>query len=750
MSTFAQLVAKAGVGMAFGMDISFDKFSTTSYRYGTHEGKLDGTNYYDARITRLGSLSRELGVNGRIAAGGMTLRLANFDGALDWLCNRTTVASQVFQSEWLLRCYVWDPANPTDHAVKTLGHFAVFNPPSRSLAPDSGDMSIDVTLVDRSASDLMDVVATPTLRDIQGDLYTNGILEASTFSNCYQKFLVDIDAPLPLAFHGTELKLIAAYDPHQAPPGHFLVPCNLGFAVACTTDTATSASDSELFELLLEPADGSGGGMYLPQSVTLYNGAVDTLWGVYRSSTVSKGGRNWKVIYIWLDFETVTSEQRLYQAWAGMFPHLAANDFDGILKATKFSVRGFPLSLRTYSAPSTPQRGRCPAPIVAYDLLRYYSGLQNSDVDYASFGVAADALPADAIDLTVTPGQAWKSGQQASLQAGLLRSTLSRLCQNVAMDIFVGWDGLFYALAQSNTFNDQTSTFVALEEERVAQPKDQIPAQGERWAPFTRYYFEGSDSLFHGPREVSNTAIVGRTLVRTWRGEMLVVDPHTSSVRVQLDSVVRPVLTFRYSIEALALLEIGTYFTLSLTRGNQAIAYAGAAWRVEGLTFTPGEAYVEVKAVWMDDLRTLVPFLLDSESYIVRMAGGANITVTDGSSNVTSLSAGSFITSGVTVGDILVLQDSSLAADNFKRFRALRITNVLSATSLQITTTNTDFDAPSGHAMSEWTIVRGFVTYPTVVSDATHYPNGSAMYGKISNTSGVYSDSSAANALLGG
>ncbi len=103
-------------------------------------------------------------------------------------------------------------------------------------------------------------------------------------------------------------------------------------------------------------------------------------------------------------------------------------------------------------------------------------------------------------------------------------------------------------------------------------------------------------------------------------------------------------------------------------------------------------------------------------------------------------------TMGVTIGDLIVLRDSAESATAFTRNIVCRITAIPTTASITVAVALTTSAAVVN---ADWSIVRGFTTYPTVISDATNYPSGSTMYGKQSE-SGTYSDPTPANVLQAG
>jgi hypothetical protein len=205
-------------------------------------------------------------------------------------------------------------------------------------------------------------------------------------------------------------------------------------------------------------------------------------------------------------------------------------------------------------------------------------------------------------------------------------------------------------------------------------------------------------------------------------------------------------------------LELGDFFQMSVTRGGASFpdTYTDAIWKVESLNYLHETGQVEVEAVWASDILTEVPFLLDDEALITRAdsatynGGGVTVSVLD--DNVATFSAGNLTSAGVQAGDILVLQDGDAneASTEFAHNRGIRITVINSA--FELTVSDTIRAVGGTIAISTWKILRGHTTYPTAISDATNYPDGSRMYGKAADTktAGVYSNSDTGNRLSTG
>ncbi len=149
------------------------------------------------------------------------------------------------------------------------------------------------------------------------------------------------------------------------------------------------------------------------------------------------------------------------------------------------------------------------------------------------------------------------------------------------------------------------------------------------------------------------------------------------------------------------------------------------------------------------------PFILDNEALFVRVAAtfGRTVTVTDGS-DLCTFASGDLVSDGVNRYDILLLRDSTetdAINSGFTRNRQIQIEEVVDGTTLRFSAaSDLDFGTAGAHVVAEWSIVRGWPTYPSTLDDPGNYPSGSRMYGKISNSSEQFSDGEPANKLLDG
>lgn len=518
-----------------------------------------------------------------------------------------------------------------------------------------------------------------------------------------------------------------------------------------------------------------------------------TIWAVKKSQTFSASGYSWRLF--WIEFSMTN-----YYAWASVYPSTNANDptgANGLADAIDhFNV----YSLGALSSVNHPSITPNPCD-VARDLIEYYSnqrGFAGGPVDATSFNRArqarlglsaagqlqvqystavASGAKAASVQATATqsPGQASRLGYNT----GLLRQALAEVCSSFDIDVFVRFDGKAGCSARVADFAAATTTYPHVDEQRVVADSvsKRTPSADERWAYFNSAYFTvpggtGADELGPFRNEDAITAAGGKVVEKhlggTWWPQLQgVLSANSNAWGAQqtfadvesrvwasrgMEAKARPVVQFDTDFTFLATdVELGDDFLFTWTRGSNSVQYSSALFRCDGMVIHPESGTVTITEVYMDDLRTQAAFLLDDENYLARVSSsvGRTATVVDGSSTVT-FASGSLITDGVQAGDDLILKDATESAVAFKRNRALKIASITDATHLVVTGLNNYTDFGGGGAVATWEIRRSKLTYPTVVSDATHYPSGGAMYGKVCNDSDVYSDASAANELLDG
>lgn len=789
--TFASEVVLGNRGRALRFDFSLDDFSTVTYRLSDVEGKLDGTNWYTPRVVSCGAFRRALGQSRIAASGGFELVIANHDGAYDALCNRATINDT---AKLRVRAYVvlYDVTAPTSFTSRRLGEYVCDRWPTRN-----NDV-IRLQLADDILGPLSQGVTLPTFLDWSsvGTSATNPLANGAGYPEAYNVY-----SPVQLAF-GEDWVLAFPHliprSPHANYSDEVIVP------VCCTTDTTTAASDSEISDVRVQLyADEAGGVGPVLEVNDSYTYSSNTIWRVERSPTITKDGKSFKVIYLcvnirafyafiytfhrgYLDVKTTAdaagnSTGAFVQPWfaflGGYPPETvenaggsagAAYEYQGALaRVQNWYVKGKPLSARTQT--TLAQQHACD---VIKDIVTEYTK-STLACDSTSLAAVKSARAGARVAGVIQPWTEDREGGRKVVRTGPVRPVLTALCQSSDLDIFMNWagdvafssDAYVYTLAEQTQLNYLESTIPVLEEARLLSIEEWVASNGERGAPYNRLRMEGGKSSpadglpvpFQGPWDFDSSIncgidiasrIVEATLQQGWRPfEQQRQPPWWWRV---LEAECRPRIRFRYPIDALRL-DLGDYFYLPWARSLGSPYSEPTLWQVESMAYAPQDDTVEIEAAWRHSLVGQKGYLLDDMTKAVRVnsGGGRTATVTDSSTTVT-FSSGSLIADGVAAGDVLVLKDSTLADDVYTRFRALLVASVTDATNLVISSADLDFDTAGGTAVSTWTIYRGATTYHTAVSDPTNYPSGGAMYGKVTDASGQFSDTAEGNLLLDG
>ena len=447
-------------------------------------------------------------------------------------------------------------------------------------------------------------------------------------------------------------------------------------------------------------------------------------------------------------------------------------------------AKGVPLSART----QTTSPVQHPVDVLT-DLVDYYSNNTGITVNATEGARVKVATASAACAGTIQPWMMGpKRGDPIFQQPPSLRQVITAICQSSDIDCFIDWSGQFSFAADfwdftiatsgsaswtpdggtSTSGNGVTTQYLptVIPETWLAPGLQRwVPGDGERWSAFNRLWFNGAKAYpaegqppgFQGPWDMDSAQpgaialadrIIEATLEQGWR-------PFRQQVQApwfwrQLNIVARDMVRFRVHIGGLQL-ELGQYFALSWTRGpTLAGPYSGTIFQCEAITYAPGDDTVEVTAVWRNDVMTERQYVLDDETLIVRSKGaltgdaepdpGGDFCDFTGTINLTTM--------GVVAGDILVLRSTSGNADNFSSCAAFRIQNVDSTTRVTVVP---NFAAVLFNCTNaEWAIQRGATTYHTAVSDPTNYPLGGDRYGKVTNSSGAYSNAATGNRLISG
>lgn len=782
MSSFVELCALPNPGFAILVDVSTDRFATilsvsgVAQQWSTVAGRFNNpsANFYGGGIASVGRLQRSLGTDGMPAAGTCSLVLDNTDGAFDWLTARDTVATML-NARFRVYVAVFDPANPSDNQVQLAGTYTPLDNPQRD------ESRVFLELADDVLSDAADLALTPSLKTwLDHASTTSGNTPWAASSGALGpgvEWATDQLATLPLAFGRARVPLLRIVrGPLELHP----------FVICCTTDVAVPETTPDAWIEGIESANFGP----VPRGSGLFQ-----LFYLRRSPfNISRDGKSWR---IWLAEFNVTS--MLASAW--VMNDVLGGEFGAPSSSSAVSVdkkaftdaffsklgqmwcTAFPLSAHTY-APVSAVGGSNSLPTAnvlcvdaARDLLQQYCR-GSIIVDVPSF----DAVAAHAPNARVA-AHVGSIGQRVSkpleqtgviAEAGQVRGILQGLCQAGSFDLTTLQAGQVRALANTATYEAYVGAAALsaqrLDETRIVADSLRVrtPSQGQRWAPYNRVFLEVGSAGGNlspgrnGPYDHdANLTAWGRPLTRILNAEYADISQTlgnvfsiangdgfpTVSQQFPVESEVRPVISFRYGLEALEL-DLGDYFILSLTRGGQTTlldTYVDVMWKTEALNLLPDTGQVEVTAVWAGDVLADIPFLLDDETGITRTSSATLGSGDTASDDTFTLAAGSFVTAGVQVGDILVLQDSAESTEGFDRNRGLVIRDV-TASLLQLTES-----VASTATVATWKILRGATTYPGP-ADAGYIPNGGRMFGKAADASqdGQFSDTTAANKMLGG
>lgn len=795
--SFNDEVLKDGRGRAIRIDASTDKFSTITYRWGNVAGELDGTNMYSNRVMSLAPVQRGLGQN-RIAGGGTCeLVLANADGALDALAGQSSMSTQ---AKLRLRIYVvlWTPgASPLSFTSKLLGEFSLGNQWVKR-----NNETLTLPLGDDIMGAVAQQAALPNFVDWQGVGTTanNPIKNAMGLPNAVSEY-----SSIQLAFGEDWVLALPHVIPWNASDaayiGHSIIP------VCCTTDTG-AGSDYEITNLRIQYIRYNGTTALLEVPTTYLDSTSQTLWRTERSPTITKDGKNFKIIYLVVSnagierilstlYDVVTlpnggggsaiDDVLASMRYTGGYPATAV-DWAGpeyqrrVSRVLAWYVKGVPLSARTQTTAAIQH----PVDVLT-DLVSYYSNNTSITVNNTE---AARVKSANATAACAGVVQGWlqgpKKGDPVFQQPPSLRQTITAICQSSDIDCFIDWSGQFSFATDfwdltisssgsaswtpdggsSSSGNGVTTAYypTVIPETWISGLEETLPSDGERWAPFNRLWLSGGkanpaeqqDPPFQGPYDFGAAdqaavaladRIIEATLEQGWRPyRQQIQDPRFWRA---LNITARPVVRFRTHIGGLQL-ELGQYFALSWTRGpTLAGPYSGSIFQCEAITYAPGDDTVEVTAVWRDDVMQLRQYILDDETLLVRSKGAMTGSATPADGDFTCVFGGTInlTTMGVVAGDILILRDSSAADDDFENYGAHRIESVDSST--QVTVIEV-FGTPTVLVNADWHIERGATTYPTAVSDPTNYPLGGERYGKVTDTSGEYSNAETGNRLISG
>lgn len=743
MSTFAQLAAKNGVGVAYYFAVSLDHGSTISYYYSTHEIPLVSDPVKSsARVVKISPLARGFSPEHGFQATAFDVDLDNTDQALDWISDRITFASQALRSTWLFVMYLYDPQNPADYSTKTLGTFMLMDPPKR----DAG--SIKITLVDNVLGDVQ-LAAVPTIRDLltSGDASLPASIVPVAGADIDRSVYhvpqgLDIDVPLPLMFGSNAFPITRIADGY--------------FAICAVAGTRAGLPETVSYFVL-------NGGFPLPTTIQniARGGATANTYTVHRSPDLTKNGKTWHVLWAsfnltpWSTFDVPAFLAGARDANGALydFSDRQKLDYDfGIYDLVgPITVRDPLLSHHVNDITGLVQGIN--ALVVMKELVEYYTK-HAITTDATSFSSLATLKAEARASGLIQPGVKLSNGRYGSkfreLIDGDLIKALRDICQMAGVDLYFSWDGVLFATAAVADYTSQTATLSSLDEAECAKFEERIPGAGERGEPFNRL-FVTIQGIRWGPVDdaAAITAwdkTVDREISTEWFafGTFGKTDSIVADLRPDIGlryansggSTVRPRVRVRTSLRAV-LFDLGQYITFSWTRGGVGSPYSNAVFRIEEMRFYPMEAAFDLDLMWVDDLRsaTNAPYILDDETLLTRAtgSGGRTATLTTGS-NTVAFSSGNLVSDGAAAGDHLIVTDATETANSFARNVALYVASVTDATHLVISGTYSSnaFGGGGPFVLSTWELRRG----------ALNYRSNAAAYGKVGDSThaGKFSD----------
>lgn len=734
MTTFNEFIDRGrNIGVNFILDVRLVRgITTVTRRYSQAFTRNAGTTpMAEARIVKMGNLTKAFGPNRGLTATTLSVTLDNSDGGCDWLSDRLTFVSDALVAEFVLIAEVYDPANPADFDTKVLGLFVLMDPPQRN------ESTIELQLVDDALGAASEIAVTPSVRDWVaitdanrpswlGDTNVNG-----NFRGANPDF--DWNAPLPLQF-GTEV-------PCQWVGRNCYVIC----AVAGSAGALPTGINGFSF------TDGFGGRTGLPQTlprIGLGAGTTQTVWTVRRTPDIVKNGKTFHLLWVDLDLTDNTGglpNSRLpsvfFRAGIGE-ANAAPGSSNAVELFTYWGIHALiqPVSalgyLFSHPANDVNTLTGVHSTQVALDLVQSYAAVTVA-VDTASFAAARNALPAATAQGEVTPFA------DASLAyGGQLNKELASLASVGFFDLAFTWLGTLKAFPNVANFDTLAATIATLgSEDIVGEVTERIPGIGERNAPFNRLVattLNGQVTVDDGGTIATWKRIITKKVDGSWIAPS---GPGRLIFYGLIDTTVRPVLTVRTFINGLKF-DLGDYLRFSWPRGNGvANVYTNAVFRIESLTLDPDSCTVQFDMVWVNDFfdGSVTPYVLDDETLSTRAtgSGGRTATLTTGSTTI-SFSSGNLVSDGVVTGDQIIVLDPTEASDSFNRARVLNISTVAATTCV---VDASDFGAGGPFVISAWEIRRSQQTYR---SNAT-------VYGKTSNASSQFGNPLvSANRLLAG
>ncbi len=814
MAFTTALLEQPGTGFVWLLEVSADNFATINYRYSSNTAVVNGAQY-DGRISSMGNLQSGFSADHLPAPLAVDITIDNVDGLADWLCDRTPGAF-VNGARFRLTLAMWDATqgytdNPT-FQTQQMGAFAMFDWPRQT------ESAVKLQLADDTATRLTELRIAPTLRDWINATPASGSNPTPecplNISTVPPVPALDFDVPLPLVFGMPVVECFAAANRYNlsglsladAGAHHICIPVCVTADTSPINETSPFANtliaqlsiqfrsdfqEKDLFPELL------GSTLGIPRGAKGTDGwvvAADWVWQARKSRVITKSGTTWSLI--WVDFDCFAYVQWFGKNYAaargittgstasgvayptgagtkssgnyyiGSTPHANVGAYSAMAAINSFFVSGSP-----YSAITTKQQNQNAADVIQ-DLIAYYADTDAPDltlIDATSFAKARATTQSLFVGGSI--GQPLQVNAQktvgpkpASVNVGVMRTTLQDICASADLDLYVRRiDGKYALACNAYSFDDITGTKPSIAETRVDAFENRRPSTGERWSPYNRIFINGPDNTTQGPYDnpAGLAALGGKPVARTISGgwNVALTTAYAADWLIgiwgvrNLETMVRPVVRFRTDKTGLAL-DLAILFALTWKRGTLGGPYDGTIFSVERWALNPATLDIDIEAVWQGDITATYGYLLDDEAklFVQDSLGGAwPVRVTNASATLDFTVGGADLsTPQVVANDIVVLSDTTETASGLKRNRAMRIASVTDNQHLVVAESDLDFGAPAGTNVANWAIYHGVRTYPTSATDPVNYPSGGLMYGKACDDSDAYSDLSTANALKEG
>ncbi len=717
------------VGYARKLHIFYDgsiqhRYSDKAFGAGTPAG---GSYFNDPDheqlIVSVSNVQRGLGTDHFPQAADVEIVLDNRDGDADWLVDQDT-AADVHKAICRLFVGAYETETPGLVAWQQLGEYYIASKPIRTRE------TVSFGITENIRGLLVDLSPLPTVQDWldSGNSPFTELLYG--FYTVVPEYLSqeDLKRVIPLRFGREYISEKAIF-------------YTLGFwqSVHVLSASLSSETPEILKHWVVMP---SGFVCEVPQTVPEIPGT--NIWEAETHGPVTKNGVDYYIHCIkmsHLAYSYISSRERNAE-WNPNWTYV--NDDKA---ASRFIAIAAPLASTAEEVDETAQTS--PAQVIR-DIICNYS------LAGASYLNEESLLR---LEQTVLKGKyvAGSVGGEAKVS-----DVLGKLLGSWDIDGFTDYCGRFAVTAFIQDYDnkaEETTSLYEIDETDLIDFSDQHPSRGQRWSLFNRIYYDGikekllvTPAVLEGPYDKTDTLLgasnfVERRLDVSWRTvEDAAAGPWGTR---DIDVIPRPVARFRTHLGILRL-DLGSYFRLSWTR-NLGGPYDSALFKLEELDIDLGSYTVEVTAVWVADVDTNRPFLLDEQQYLTRVDSVGTATVVDSDATVEFSNATVLTDNNVAAGDHLILRDTTEATGGTARNRALKIQSVTDGNTLELDgASDLDFDAGAGVAVAAWEIRRSHLTPPT--TGLPNYPDGTDIYGKISDGADppLYSDAEEAHLLKDG